>query len=424
MVTAKYLDACAADPALRDVMASADLPEAFAEAWGKYLLPRPMFCDETAARRAAGDLAGLFRLLTSLPDRLFGGDVRAFCAALGMDERRIDIMTRFSGEPILYGRADLYREGSDFRLMEFNVGSELGGVDVSEINPALLATEPFRAFADDHGLTHVDTPAAIARQFVRATGKDAPVVATLEGVDGIGAYEALHRSFQDAMRRQGIDLVYGEVDQVQTRDGRLHLHGKPVDLVLRYYSANQIARDARNERPAGTVQRAHEDGRVVLWTPVSNGMFAYKSCLAMLSGCDLPPDDRALVDRVLPWTRALTPDLADRVRAERETVILKPIAGLSGRGIRAGWDHTDREWAETVTECLREPYIAQRRIVPDREPVLDPGTGESTDWSAVWGVFAFPDGYGGAFCRAVPDSGGSVVNLGTTGARVTSVLHH
>ncbi|GGU94973.1 hypothetical protein GCM10010182_09040 [Actinomadura cremea] len=424
MVTAKYLDACAADPALRNVMASADLPESFAEAWGKYLLPRPMFCDEDGVRRAADDLSGLFRLLTSLPDRLFGGDVRAFCAALGMDERRIDIMSRFSGEPILYGRADLYQEGSGYRLMEFNVGSELGGVDVSESGRALLEARPFRAFAEDHGLTHVDTTAAIARQFVQATGTDAPVVATLEGVDGIAAYEALHRSFQDAMRRHGVDLVYGEVDQVQTRDGRLYLHGKPIDLVLRYYSTNQIARDDRNERPAETVQRAHEDGRVVLWTPVSNGMFGYKSCLALLSGCDLPPGDRALVDRVLPWTRALTPDLAERVRAERETVILKPVAGLSGRGIRAGWDQTDREWAGTVAECLREPYIAQRRIVANREPVMDPGTGEITDWSAVWGVFAFPDGYGGAFCRAVPDGGGSVVNLGTTGARVTSVFHH
>ncbi|MFD0899471.1 hypothetical protein [Actinomadura sediminis] len=424
MVTRKYLDACAADPALRTVMASAELPEPLAAAWGKHLLPRPMFCDEAEIRGAADDLSALFRLLTSLPDRLFGGDVRAFCAALGMDERRIDIMTRFSGEPILYGRADLYHDGSGYRLMEFNVGSELGGVDISEVNRPLLATPPFRAFAEDHGLTHVGTPAAIARQFVRATGKDAPVVATLEGVGGIAAYETLHRSFQDAMRRHGIDLVYGEVDQVQTRNGRLYLHGKPIDLVLRYYSSNQIARDDRNERPAETVQRAHEDGRVVLWTPVSNGMFGYKSCLAMLSECDLPPGDRALVDRVLPWTRRLTPELADRVRAERETTILKPIAGLSGHGVRAGWDQDDREWADTVTECLREPYIAQRRIVPNREPVLDPATGESTDWSAVWGVFAFPDGYGGAFCRAVPDGGDSVVNFGATGARVTPVLHH
>lgn len=423
MVTHKYLDACAADPALRDAVASADLPDAYAAAWRNYLLPRPMFCAEDGIRSAADDLARLFGLLTSLPDRLFGGDVRAFCGALGMDEHRSGIMTRFTGDPVLYGRADMYQDASGFRLMEFNVGSELGGVDVSELNRPLLGTGAFGAFAADHGLAHVDTPAAIARQFVRATGRDDPVVATLEGVGGIAPYEAMHRSFQASMRRHGIDLVYGDVDQVQTRNGRLHLHGKPIDLVLRYYTPNQIARDDRNVRPAETVQRAHEDGRVVLWTPVSNGMFAYKSCLALLSGADLAPGERALVDRVLPWTRHLTRDLAEFVRAERDTMILKPIAGLGGHGIRTGWDQTDREWADTVAECLREPYIAQRRIVPNREPVMD-RDGRVTDWTAVWGVFAFPDGYGGAFCRTVPADGGSVVNIGTTGARVASVFHH
>lgn len=427
MVTSAFIDAC--DGPLRGVMSDVELPPVFADAWGKYLLSRPLFSSLTRTRQAADDLTGLFTVMASLPDRLFGGDRRAFCAAIGADPRRTELMTRFDGEPILYGRADLYDDGSEYRLLEFNIGSELGGVDISEANRSLLAHKEFGAFAEEHGLSTVDTPAEIARQFVRATQKEAPVVATLEAIGGMAAYEGLHRSFQDTMKRYGIELLMGEVDQVQDKDGRLYLHGRPLDLILRYYSAHQVARDPRNDEPVETVMRAYAEGKVALWTPLTASMFSYKSCLPLVSDPDmraeLSPDENALIDRILPWTRTLVPDLVDQVRAEREQLILKPFAGLSGRGIRVGWDQTDREWSETVAECLRGDYIVQRRVVPVTEPVVDAKTGAVEDWLAVWGLFVFPDGYGGAFCRAVPSSGGaSVVNLGTKGARVCSAFHY
>lgn len=427
MVTAKYMAAAAEGP-LRDVMSEVEFPPVFGRAWGDYLGTRPLLSSEARTRRAADDLSGLFRLMTSLPDRLFGGDRRAFCAAIGADARRTELMTRFDAEPFLWGRADLYDDGSRFRLLEFNIGSELGGVDMSEVNRTLLGHREFAAFADEHGLSSVDTPAAMARHFVQATQKEAPVVATLEAVDGMAAYESLHRSFQESMKRHGIELLLGEVDQVREKDGRLYLHDRPLDLVLRYFSAHQVARDPRNDQPVEAVMRAYEEGKVVLWTPLTASMFSYKSCLPLVSDpamrADLSPDENALIDRVLPWTRTLTPDLADQVRAERDELILKPVAGLSGRGIRVGWDQTDREWAETVADCLKEDYIVQRRVVPVSEPMLNAETGAVEDWIAVWGLFVFPDGYGGAFCRTVPSDGASVVNLGTKGARMTSAFHY
>ncbi|MDL4773899.1 MULTISPECIES: glutathionylspermidine synthase family protein [Thermomonosporaceae] len=427
MVTQKYLDACTTDGGLRGVMADTELPEVFGQAWRDYLLPRPLFCAEDRIRRAAADVAGLFDLMASLPDRLFGGDVRKYCAAIGADERRAELMLRFTDRPHLYGRADLHDDGANFRLLEFNVGSELGGVDLSEVNRALLATKPFAGFAAEHGLTHVDTPAAIAAQLAEATGKEAPVVATLEAIGGMPAYESLHRSFQETMSRYGVELVYGELDEVRVKGGRVYVQDRPIDLVLRYFSVNQLVGDPRNEEYAEAVMRAHEEGDVVLWTPLNSAMLALKSCLPLVSDpgfrADLSADENALIDRILPWTRTLTPELVDRVRAEREHMILKPFAGLSGRGIRVGWEQTDREWAETLAGC-DDGYIVQRRVDPVPEPVMDPETGVVEDWRAVWGIFAFPAGYGGVFCRAVPPEAGSVVNLGSKGAKVTSAFHY
>jgi hypothetical protein len=370
MVTEKYLEACAADAGLRDVMAKAEFPEALYAAWGKYFLPRPLFCAEDRIRHAAADVAGLFELMVSLPDRLFGGDVRKYCAAIGADERR----TRL-------------------------------------------------------GLTHVDTPAAMARQFAEATGKESPVVATVEAVDGMSAYyESLHGSFQETMRRYGVETVYGELDEVRVEGGRVHLRDRPIDLLLRYFSVNQVARDPRNDEYVEAVTRAHEEGHVVLWTPLNSALLSFKTCLPLVSDpdfrADLSAEENALIDRILPWTRTLTPELADFVRAERDQMILKPFAGLAGQGIRVGWEQTDREWAETVAACQGGDHIVQRRVDPAPEPVMNPETGEVEDWRAVWGIFAFPAGYGGVLCRALPPGTGSVVNLQSKGAKVASAFHY
>lgn len=427
-VTGDYIDRAAGSRRLREVMADVELPPSLAGAWRNHLLSRPLFSERARIRRAADDLTTLFKLMAALPDRLFDGDRRRFCAAIGADERRTALMTAFGGEPVLCGRADLYDDGEQYRLLEFNVGSELGGVDMSEVNRGLLTHKEFAEFADEHALSTVDTPAALARHFVQATQKEAPVVATVEGLGGIAQYESLHHSFQESMGRHGIELHYGELDQTHVKNGRLYLRDRPIDLVLRYFSANQIVRDPRNEEPAKAVLRAHEEGKVALWTPLTSNMFSYKSCLPLVSDpdmrADLSPEENDLIDRILPWTRTLTPDLSDRVRAEREHLILKPFAGLSGQGIRVGWDMTDREWAETVADCMKENYIVQRRVVPVTEPVMDPRTGTVEEWLNVWGLFMFPDGYGGAWCRTVPSGGAPVVNLGTKGARIAPAFHY
>ncbi|WP_131738783.1 hypothetical protein [Actinomadura roseirufa] len=427
MVTQKYLDACADEHGgMRHVMAAAPLPEVFAGAWGGYLLPRPLFAPGDEFRRATADVIDLFTLLRTLPDRLFGGDRRAFCAAIGADEQRTAVMTAAAHEPILYGRADLYQSEDGYRLLELNSGSELGGVDISEVNRALLDTEPFGAFAKEHDLSHVDTPAAIARHFIEATQKENPVVADLEAIGAMPVYLGLHRAFQETMKRYGVEILLGEADQVQYRDGRPYLQDRPIDLVVRYFSVNQMVKDPRNVEHVQALERAHEEGKVVLWTPLSNSMFSYKSCLALVSDpdvrADLSAEENALIDRILPWTRILTPDLVDQVRAEREHMILKPFANLAGQGIHVGWDQTDREWAENLAACDGRTHIVQRRVVPVTEPVMDPATGTVHDYRAVWGPFLFSDGYGGAFCRTVPVGGTSVVTLNSIKGRSTSAF--
>jgi hypothetical protein len=444
-VTDRYLQECLRPGSqLRQVMAEATFPPRFFESCGKRLLGRPFFIEEAQIRRVADDLVHLFDLLVSLPGRLFGGDLDRYCEVLGIDRRRAALMRRFGGgRPTLYGRADLYHDGTSFKLLEFNVGSELGGTDRAEISRALLEVDAFRVFADEHRLGYVHTGREVAKLLRRAaepiTSSDRPVVALLEADGGLAPYLHLVNSFQEMMRGLGIDLLLGEVSQVREQGGRLFLQGKPIDVVLRYFSVDQICEDPDGEAIVEPIFRAHEEGRVALLTTMESTLYANKGTMALLSDPRFrdaySADEIALVDRLLPWTRSLvegpvqvgaeTVDLVEYCRANRGRLILKPRDDFGGSGIVVGWEKTDHEWKEALVSCGEGRYVAQERVRPRREPVVDPQTGVVSDWVAAWDAFLTPDGYAGSHIRALPAGEGSIIGMGATpAARTTGVFYY
>ncbi|HKT06032.1 MAG TPA: hypothetical protein VJT31_41525 [Rugosimonospora sp.] len=435
-VTDSYVSRCSAgDRGLLDVMRTADFPPAFRAAYGQRLLARPLFVADRTLRRFTDDLVAFFHLMTSLPQRLYGGDIPAYCAALGIDAERTEVLRRFPLPPTVYGRADLYHDGETYKLLEFNVGSSLGGSDRAQIPPALLRVDAFARFAAEHGLSYVHTGERIAQAFRDAaaglTGGADPVVGFVETDGGLGEFLHMVKAFQEMMAGQGVEVVLGEVSQVSERDGRLYLHGRPLDVVLRYFTENEIVTDARVARSAETIFRAHEEGRVVMWTTLASALFHNKGCLALLSDprsrAALSTVEVALVDRVLPWTRSLVDgptdvdgqsvDLMEYCRERRADLILKPRGSFGGSGIVVGWEQTDQEWKESLLSCAAGAYLVQHKVVPRPEPVVDPDTGAVEQWSATWGAFVTPDGYAGSCLRALPRGTGSVIGMGAN-ARV------
>ncbi|MFB7629926.1 hypothetical protein ACFC0M_03100 [Streptomyces sp. NPDC056149] len=430
-VTTAYLDACVREgPAgLRAVNRRLRFPPHLSAAHAGSLLGRPLFVDRAAIHRLADRLTAFHALLTALPERLFAGDVAAYCAALGLTGRRARILGRAHGTPApLYGRADLHQVGTGWKLLEFNVGSELGGVDrAGEVPRALLADDRFRAFAREHGLGHVDTCDAVARMLTRAAATvsdaDGPVIALLEMDGRIARYGTHIRPFQESMRARGIDLRLAELGQLSVRRGKIHLGDTPVDVLLRYVTLDQITAHPSGEELLEPVLRAHQDGRTALVTPLSSCLYDSKAVLPLLSAPRLraafTEAELALIDELLPWTRSTTErhvevagdqlDLTDYCRAHRADLILKPNDALRGEGIVAGWEATDREWTRAVRAAVGGNFVIQRKAPPRPEPVCDPDTGAVEDWFATWGVFLTDEGYAGTYVRALPATGSTVI---------------
>ncbi|MFD4658701.1 hypothetical protein ACFWP2_24075 [Kitasatospora sp. NPDC058444] len=430
-VTRSYVERCLEEgSALRDLASRVPFPKEAEADYRSIILPRPVFVPDRSIARCADDLAALFRVLTSLPDRLFGGDVDGYARELGIDPRRAALIQRLGGDITLYGRADLYRVEDSFKLLEFNVNSTVGGVSWSDIAKYMLEVPEFREFADEHGLDYVHTGERLVRSLREAakpvTGGAAPVVGAVDCDGAMAKYRSMYLSLQEMMRGFGIEMVLGELSEVREKGGRLYLHGRPLDVIARYFTVEEVVASPDGERTLEPIFRAHEEGRVVLWTTMRTGLVHNKGCLAMLSDQRwrdaFSAEEKALIDRILPWTRVLdsgtveaggtTVDLLDYCGEHREKLIIKPVNGYSGIGSHAGWEKSDREWRELLDGALGSGYIVQERVVPDPEPIVDPESGTVEDYDSVWGVFVTPEGYGGAQVRATPSGGQAVINLG------------
>ncbi|MFI9123656.1 glutathionylspermidine synthase family protein [Streptomyces bikiniensis] len=442
-VTDEYVRQCLhGNSGLLNAMGSLNLPPALSAAFGSRLSSRPFFIDEAEIRQCGADLVELFEILAALPDRFFGGDISAYCATLGIDDRRTRIMKRFPRTPDMYGRADLYHDGESFKLLEYNVDSALGGIDRAEISRLLLDVRPFHEFAETFDLSYVHTGERLAQILHDASlhlaSGSRPVVAFVEANGDLSKYQSVYRSYQEMLQRCGLDVVLGELHQVQDKGGRILLGGKPIDVILRCFDIEELIADRGGAMTAESIFRAHDEGRVVLWTEMQSGLVGNKGCLGLVSDLRtrgaFSKRENEVIDRILPWTRTLVDgptetdegvvDLIDYCKRNQKDLVLKPNFGHSGAGIVIGWESSSTEWSAALFDASKRGYVVQRRVIPRAEPVMNPESRRIEHWNAVWGVFVNPEGYAGAQIRAVPVEGSGVINLdGNSTVRVGAVFH-
>ncbi|MDQ7803619.1 hypothetical protein Q5425_07745 [Amycolatopsis sp. A133] len=423
-ITEAYLAGCEApDGPLRHARDRLELSEAQRRSWPR-LLPRPIMVDEAGYRAFGRDLVTVFDLVTSLPRRVFDGDFDRFRTALGIDDRHAGFMCRLLGEgpPPLYGRADVYYDGSAFKLLEYNIGSALGGLDmVASLPQAYLRVPAVAEFAAEHGLGHLDMGsdlAAALRNAGKTIGAGEPVVAILESPGGMTTYGRQRRSSAEMLVRNGIDCRAGEIGDLEFRGGKPYLDGTGVDVVLRYYGLEEMLARPDCDELLEPVFRAHEAGTVVVWTPTN--VFGNKGTLAMLSEYAevFTAAERAVIERVLPWSRMLgrpgagpdTGRIEDCVQRQ-DDLVFKPTGLYGGQGVVIGREVDARTWRETLEAGSRTGSLVQEVVRPNLEPVIDPDTGARSEWYALWAAFMTPSGLSGGGIRAIPPGGTSVITM-------------
>jgi hypothetical protein len=442
-LTALYLDEVKRRGArARELVGRQQESEMLNAYYGRYL-SRPLFLGHAECAQIYSDLANLHSALVSLPDRLYGGDLAAFARAVGMTDVQVSAIMRGRGTSVTkQTRADLYVDGTGFRLLEFNMGSALAGMDNADMCRALLEHPVLAEFAETHGLTYVDTLREQAINMFVESGFEPgsrPVVAATDWPSSYQTLEPYMRHYTDRWQTMGFDAHPCHIGQLEARDGRVWLGDRPVDIISRLFMIEDLLEYPDAPALMDPILDAAARGEVKIFTPMDSGLFASKGALAMLSDEEnrrlFDAQELASLDRILPWTRMVRPgpvtlengrrvDLLGYALTHQHDLALKPTLLHGGNGVLLGWhdDTSAQAWDEQVRAALDGPYVIQRRIrpIPELFPADD---GDPVPWIVTWGVFTMVNGYGGVFARATTvESNVEVINLGT-GAHSGSCLH-
>jgi hypothetical protein len=405
--------------------------------YGGRCLSRPVFLEREERARLEQDLDIVQAALTALPGRLFGGDLGAFAKAAGLNDAQVTAVLRGQEQPpTRLGRADLYSDGTGFRLMEVNMGTTLGGLDNAMLNRAFLEHPAFADFAEDNALSYVDTMKELADTMFaecKLPSGQRPLMAAADWPASFPTLAARLRYSSEQLARFGIDAVPCHVGQLQVHSGRVWLEDRPVDVVYRLFMIEDLL-DPEGPALVDPVLRAAERGEVAMFAPMHAELFGSKSALAMVSDEQhrhlYGAAELESLDRILPWTRMVRPgpvtvdgervELAEYALARREELILKPTLLHGGTGVVPGWQVDADDWHRRLTAAMGREFVLQQRIRPQNE--LFPADGGAEPYILTWGAFHATHGYAGMFIRGLADTGASVVNM-ATGATGTCCFH-
>jgi hypothetical protein len=422
-LTDEYLAAVAGSgPKPADIKASAQEAVADTMYFGR-CLTRPAFLGQQDFRRLNDDLENVFSALSALPERLFGGDGRAFARAVGLTDAQAAVVLRGRRPtPSRLSRADIYRDETGFRLLELNMGSNIGGLDNAVLNEVMLGHRFIADFVAEHGLTYVDTLAELARSVLIEAEVPAgvrPLVAVVDTPESFPPLEAVLEKSARLLEPHGLDCKPCPLDRLEYRDDRVWLEGRPVDVVYRLFMVEDVLKPDVLELLEPLLV-AVESGQVTMFTPMDSELFGTKGALALLSDetyrdrCT--PAEVASLDRLLPWTRMVRSgpvtvdgephDLWTYALANRTELVLKPTAEHGGAGVTLGWQVDAATWQDRLTEALDRPYVIQRRVRP--VPELFPADDGFEPWALGWGVFLVAGGFGGIYLRGTKDPDGMV----------------
>ena len=316
---------------------------------------------------------------------------------LGIPPALASLVTRARGaEPWSFlSRFDWARtRDGRWKLMEINSDTPAGlweagpvGTDIARLHPAACSLG-------------VDLEAALAESWRRCCARrlgaavvDERLTVGLIGV--LGAPEdrdqlrAHARAAQSALPRAG--FVLGAPEQVEARAGRAWLHGRPLDLLFRYYPLDWLA-DARFEPlldlltagglpilpPAHALIPQSKAFLALLWELVERGFF--------------PPAEAAGIRDHVPFTAL------DARRFRHARYVIKPYLEREGLGVRFASGLTARERRRLSGSDV--VYQDELDLVKVRLPVATAQGWAAEERFIVFGVYVAGAEIAGVYTRA------------------------
>ncbi len=401
------------------------------------LQPWPVFLSRRRLDELATACRDVARLLRRIHLLAFDGDLGAVARFYGFLD--VDLLGRLLEEPNgvepSLTRGDFIYDAGGFRMLELNFSPSLGGWESSVARKLHLEVPSTRRFFEQAGLDYETTDTMeelyehIVSEVLTRLDPSGPVRLAYSVPDGAvlaqsqEARDWVDDAWSRVVARRGLDgsATVCTLDELQVEGDRLLYDDRPVHALI--YAGAHAAAHAH--------YRLFKRGAFCLFNGPLEGLLADKRNLGLLSDLAsrgaLDAEDRATVERHLPWTRILDdvetlgPDgdpvpLMEHARSQRENLVLKQSSSFGSRAVVLGRAVDEAAWRAALERALAEgDWVVQQRV-ESRKYLFQTGDEGHAPHDVIWGPFLFGERYGGLMLRMQPQTFEGAVSVTRTGA--------
>lgn len=398
-------------------------------------LLRPQF----VRRRDWDDLrdAGtrLLELAARVARRAFDGDVARLCAFLGTPAAEVPWVSVDPGEPdVVWSRLDAFLTPEGPRFIEINSDAP-AGFGYSDAMAAVFQQLPvFQGFARKRAVSYEPSDRALVDAVVaegRArAGTVKPRIAIVDWAN------VRTRADQEILRgvfeARGFECVLEDPRELSFREGRLLAPSGPIDLVYRRAVLSELV---HKENEVRAFLDAYASGVVPFVNTFRCRLSEDKAFFAVLTDEAfaglLTDEERAFVDRLVPWTRKVAErrtwrarqevDLVPHILENRVGLVLKPAHGYGGSEVFVGDETEPAAWEAAVMSALGAPWVVQERVtIPEESfPVFEEGALTFASLKVNTNPFYVRGARSGAVTRC---SRSSIINVSAGGGSIPTFV--
>ncbi len=232
---------------------------------------------------------------------------------------------------------------------------------------------------------------------------DKPYVAIVDflATGSITEFEEFKLRFEKA----GYECEVCDICELTYDDSRLYCaSGRAIDVIYRRAVTSDVIKRADEIRP---FINAVKDENVCIigafCTQIIHNKWLFKALHEEPTLSLLTDEEREFVLRHVPYTNLLSKNSCDleRIIREKDKWLIKPLDSYASKGVFAGCDCSEDEWAAHIYEYADTGYIYQEYCPPYRTENISfiDGTDGFASYTNMSGLFVYNGRFAGVYSR-------------------------
>jgi hypothetical protein len=390
------------------------------------LQPWPLFINSTRKKEIETATIRLCKLIKQIPLRIFNNNPDKISQYYKMpgDIVKMQLDTSDQGHiDQLMARGDFVMSSSGLKCIEFNVSSDLGGMEKPIWESMYLNIPIISRFLEKYRvkINNTNSLAALLGGLIDIAisnghqQKEINIAFVVRGYRG-GWLEKeisyLSQSYRDVLgaknRHLQGQIIFCEYHQLNTSSNGVYYEGKNVRVhILIELYAGMVMPD---------VLEHFKQGNILLYNGPITRLLSSKLNLALLSehknSAIFSEEERKIIQAHIPWNRKIdaidTTYKGTKIRLDnfilsnKDKLVIKPSEGSSGMGVYMGKKVTTAQWQEAVIRAISQKNWLVQEYIESLPYLFQEGEIGCLEHNVVWGGFLFGDEYLGGWVRLLP----------------------